>query len=175
MGRKAQARRQRQEVVKPPAPVHPQRTSTNWPLLALALIGAGLAGYLTWTEWRGSLVKGCAVGSSCDIVLSSPWASLLGLPTSLWGMAAYATLAAIAFIKRIDWHWRASWIVAFFGWIYSAYLTAVSLTVLHAACPYCLTSFVLMSSIFVLVTLQRPAEIQNFGWGRWLATTAPVP
>jgi uncharacterized membrane protein len=174
MGKKAQARRQRQEVVKPPATVHPQRTSPNWPLLGLALIGAALAGYLTWTEWRGALVKGCAVGSSCDIVLSSRWANLLGLPTAFWGLVAYVTLAATAFIKRADRHWWAAWSIAFFGLVYSVYLTTVSVTIIHAACPYCLSSFTIMAIIFGLVTWQRPATLNNFSWPRWLAKTAPV-
>src|SRR5438132_14319443 len=149
MGRKAQARRQRQEVVKPPAPVHPQRTSPNWPLLVLSLIGAALAGYLTWTEWRGSLVKGCAVGSSCDIVLSSRWANLLGLPTAVWGLGAYVALAATAFIKRADRHWWAAWIIGLFGLVYSVYLTKVSLAVIHAACRYGMSSFTIMSIVLV--------------------------
>jgi uncharacterized membrane protein/glutaredoxin len=176
MGKKAKARRERQEATKPAPAVqlHPQRSSPNWPLLVLAGIGIILAGYLTWTEWRGSLLKGCSVGSSCDIVLSSKWATLFGLPTSLWGLVAYASLAAIAFVKRIDWHWRFAWIVAFFGWAYSVYLTTISLTVLHAACPYCLTSFVLMSSILVLTVVQRPAALPNFSWPGWLGKTIPV-
>jgi hypothetical protein len=120
------------------------------------------------------LVKGCTVGSSCDLVLSSKWATLLGLPTSLWGLLAYATLAATAFTKRAHAHWQRSWVIAFFGLVYSVYLTTISLTVLHAACPYCLTSLTLMTATFVLVTLQRPATLPNFSWGSWLAKTAPV-
>ena len=144
------------------------------PLLILAGIGMFLASYLTWTEWRGGLVKGCAVGSSCDIVLSSRWATLLGLPTSLWGLGAYATLAGTAFIKRAGKHWRWAWIVAFFGLTYSVYLTLVSLTILHAACPYCLTSLTLMTCIFALVTWQRPETMKRFSWGPWLAKTATL-
>src|SRR5881397_3563577 len=150
MGKKAKARRER-ESGKPHITPPPLRTSPNWLLFALSIVGVFLASYLTWTHWTGSLVKGCSVGSSCDIVLSSQWATLLGFPTSAWGLLAYATLAAVAFIKRADRHWWAAWLVAFFGLVYSAYLTAVSLTVLHAACPYCMTSLVLMTSIFALV------------------------
>ena len=133
-----------------------------------------LTSYLTWTHWTGNLVKGCRVGSSCDIVLSSQWSTLLGFPTSAWGFLAYASLAGIAFIKREDLHWWLSWGVAFFGLSYSAYLTTVSLTVLHAACPYCLTSLTLMTITFGLVTFQRPASLPDFRWGAWLGKTVPV-
>jgi len=177
MGRKAKAKREAKREAKRPSVVeirHPMRSAPNWPLLVLSIIGIALASYLSWTEWTGSSVKGCAVGSSCDIVLSSRWATLLGLPTAFWGLLAYAALAGTAFIKRTDHHWWAAWSVAFFGVFYSAYLTTVSLTILGAACPYCLTSLVLMTSIFVLVTYQRPHIFENFSWPRWLGKTVPV-
>lgn len=173
MGRKAKAKRESKNpsitVFQPPL-----RTAPNWPLLVLSIIGIALASYLSWTEWTGSSVKGCSVGSSCDIVLSSRWATLLGLPTAFWGLLAYVTLAATAFIKRSDRHWQSAWSVAFFGVLYSAYLTTVSLTVLGAACPYCLTSLVVMTSVFALVTYQRPGTLENFSWRRWLTKTVPV-
>jgi uncharacterized membrane protein len=150
------------------------RSAPNWPLLGLALAGSALAAYLSWIDWAGASAKGCAVGSGCEVVLGSRWATLLGLPTAYWGLVAYLTLAATAFIRRVDWHWRTAWSVALGGVLYSAYLTTISLTVLQAACPYCLTSLALMSAIFVLVTVQRPASIEGFSWRGWLSRTVPV-
>ena len=175
MGKKARARREREIVKKPENQnLHLIRKSPNWPLLALSVIGMLLTSYLTWTHWTGNSVKGCSIGGGCDLVLSSQWSTLLGFPTSAWGFLAYVSLAAIVFIKRVDQHWWAAWGVGFFGLLYSAYLTTISLTVLHAACPYCLTSLALMTSIFVLVTFQRPQTLPNFNWGGWLAKTVPV-
>ena len=175
MGRKAKVKR---EATTPKRSVtairYPLRAGPNWPLLVLSVLGILLASYLTWTDWVGNHVKGCAVGSSCDIVLSSSWARLLGFPTAFWGLMAYLTLAATAFIRRADRHWWAAWAISFFGVLYSAYLTTVSLTLLHAACPYCLTSLTIMTSIFALVTYQRPTVFQNFSWPRWLTRTAPI-
>jgi uncharacterized membrane protein len=173
MGKKAQSRRER-EIVRQPVKVVHLRSSPNWTLFGLSIVGMLLASYLTWTHSTGSMVKGCTAGSSCDVVLSSEWATLLGLPTSAWGLFAYATLAAISFIKREDLHWWAAWIIAFFGVLYSGYLTTISLTVLHAACPYCLTSLALMTTIFAVTTYQRPNTLPNFTWGKWLTKTVPV-
>src|SRR5579862_15698 len=126
MGKKARVRREREIVRTAPAALPPMRPSPNWPLLVLSVIGMLLTSYLTWTHWTGNSVKGCTVGGGCDIVLSSQWSTLFGVPTSAWGFLAYATMAAIAFIKRVDRHWWAAWLVAFFGVVYSAYLTTVS-------------------------------------------------
>ena len=173
MGKKAKAKRDR-EVTKTEVIHVPQRTAPNWPLFVVSVIGMLLTTYLTWTHWTGNMVKGCSVGSSCDIVLSSQWATLLGLPTSAWGFLAYATLAAVSFIRRADRHWQIAWGIAVFGISYSLYLTTVSLTILHAACPYCLTSLTLMTVVFALVTYQRPETMTDFKWGSWLPKTVPA-
>src|ERR1700689_2103464 len=148
MGKKEKAKREAKNENQPAVIPPPLRSGPNWPLLVLSIIGIGVTSYLTYTEWTGSQLKGCAVGSSCDIVLSSKWATLLGMPTAFWGLLAYVTLAASAFIKRAHMHWFAAWGISLFGVLYSGYLTTISLTVLGAACPYCLTSLALMTSVF---------------------------
>lgn len=141
-----------------------RRTGPNWPLLALSSLGIGLTAYLSWTAFSGSAVRGCAVGGGCDVVLSSPWATLLGVPTAVWGLLAYASLAVIAFIRRADTHWSYAWSVAFFGVCYSVYLTTVSVAILGGACPYCLTSLALMTATLALVVWQRPPELAGRSW-----------
>lgn len=148
------------------------RTIPNWPLLGLALMGMGLTVYLTASILLGHEVAGCTVGSDCDVVLNSRWATLFGLPTSLWGFVAYASLAGIAFIKRSDLHSKLAWSVALFGVFYSLYLTFISFTQLQAACPYCLTSLSLLLAILGLVSYQWPRSLTHFSWPRWALMTA---
>jgi uncharacterized membrane protein len=174
MGKKAKARRESGAREIAPKFQHPVREAPNWLLFGLSCVGLLLTAYLSWTAFNGTSVRGCKVGSSCDIVLTSKWATLLGIPTSFWGMLAYATLAATSFIRRVDRHWMIAWTVAMFGWFYSLYLTTVSLTVLHAACPYCLTSLTLMTVIFGVVSFQHPANMPSVSWSRWLVRTVPV-
>ncbi len=143
---------------------HALRPGPNWPLLAVSSLGIVLTGYLSWTAFSGSAVQGCSAGGGCDIVLTSRWATLLGLPTALWGLLAYSGLAAIAFVRRADRHWSYAWTAALFGVCYSVYLTVVSLTILESACPYCLTSLGLMTATLALVTLQRPSEMAHRSW-----------
>jgi uncharacterized membrane protein/glutaredoxin len=170
MGRKANAKREPRAAA---VPAHLMRDVPNWPLLVLSLVGVLLTAYLSWTSWSGTSLQGCTEGSACDLVLSSRWATLLGLPTAFWGLVTYLALAATSFIARIDRQWRVSWTIAFFGLLYSVYLTMVSFTILRAACPYCLTSLTLMTAIFALVTWQRP-EAAGFSWQRWLRVRAPI-
>ncbi|MGH7405542.1 MAG: vitamin K epoxide reductase family protein [Candidatus Methylomirabilales bacterium] len=149
-----------------------ERGGPNWPLLALALIGVMLTGYLTITAWGGQSVAGCPAGSGCDVVLASRWATLFGQPTSFWGLLSYLGLAGIAWMKRRDLRWKLAWIVSLFGALFSVYLTTMSITALEATCPYCLTSAALMIAILGLVVYQRPTGLPKFAWGTWITKTA---
>jgi uncharacterized membrane protein/glutaredoxin len=154
MSRKQKTRRPSRSTAAAPV----LRPAPNWPLLALSGAGILLTAYLTYTAFTGAAVQGCAAGGGCDTVLTSRWATLLGLPTSLWGLIGYAALAALAFVRRAGRQWSSAWTVAFVGVCYSVYLTIVSLTILQSACPYCLTSLALMSATLALVVWQRPPE-----------------
>lgn len=162
------ARKARAKKTASPGESGSFQQAPNWPLLALSLLGIALAGYLSWTALTSTAVQGCAQGGGCDAVLSSRWATLLGVPTAVWGLLTYLSLAGAAFIKRAETRWRLAWTVAFFGVFYSVYLTTISLTMLGATCPYCLTSLALMTAILVVVTFQRPFTIKGFSWQRWL-------
>ena len=160
MSKKSKTRR----GLRPPSQTHALRPGPNWPLLAVSSLGIALTGYLSWAALSGGAVQGCSAGGGCDIVLTSPWATLLGVPTALWGLLAYTGLAGIAFVRRAGTHWSYAWTAAFFGVCYSVYLTVVSLTMLESACPYCLTSLGLMTAALALVVLQRPPEMAHRSW-----------
>ncbi len=90
MSKKSKTRRRS----RTPSETHALRPGPNWPLLAVSSLGIALTGYLSWTAFSGGAVQGCSAGGGCDIVLTSRWATLLGLPTALWGLLGYTALAA---------------------------------------------------------------------------------
>lgn len=145
--------------------------SPNWVVLALAVVGLVLAGYLTGTSWSGEKAAFCEAGADCDIVLHSRWSTLLGLPTSLWGFLVYAVLAGAAFTKRRSRRWKVLASVSLFGVAYSVYLTFISLYRLEAACPYCLTSLALLAAIFAVTLFQTPQISRRLAWKPWLGAS----
>ena len=157
-----------------PRPQIAERHPPNWPIFGLSLVGMALTAYLSWAASSGSGLQGCGIDSGCDAVLSSRWATLLGAPTAAWGLLAYGTLAGLAFGRRAGWRWIATWTVSFVGVLYSVYLTTVSVTLLGATCPYCLTSLAIMTALFAVATSQRPAEMPGFTWRRLLLRAAPA-
>ena len=140
----------------------------NLPLLGLSVAGMAVAGYLTYTGWTGDHAAYCEAGGGCDIVQSSQWASFLGVPTAFWGLLLYAGLAYIAVRVRPPMvQWRRAWVLASLGWGVSVYLTAISVMVIRATCPYCLGSLGIFTVIMGLLLWRRP-DIPRFTWPKWL-------
>jgi len=87
------------------APARPDRTGPNWELLVPALVGVALASYLSAIAWRDGTPLACGVGSGCEAVQGSRFASLLGVPMAARGALVYAALAGIAWrLRSARWH-----------------------------------------------------------------------
>ena len=122
--------------------------ATSLPRLALGLIAvAGLV--LTAVLSYGTLAAGalpfCSAGSPCDVVQTSRYSVVLGVPLALWGFLLYALLLALTLLKLSEarrWRWAALLAAAGFGM--SIYLGVVSVWVIQAVCPYCTASLVLL-------------------------------
>ena len=143
---------------------HPMLSLDNW-ILALAGLGVLLTGYLTLVVWLGEHPAYCGAESECDLVQSSRWSTLLGMPMSLWGLATYALLVGFAWrVRSRPSAWRATLLVAGIGAGVSWFLTLVSVFQIEATCGYCLASFVLMNVLLVLVLLRRPTRMPEHAW-----------
>jgi uncharacterized membrane protein/thiol-disulfide isomerase/thioredoxin len=133
-----------------------------------------LAAYLTYTGWSGAQAAFCEAGSSCDVVQSSSWGRFLGVPTAFWGLLTYAALAAIALrVPQPAVQWARATLVASVGWAISVYLTAVSIFVLDATCPYCLASLGVFTAILGLQAWARPLTGHR-SWRRPVLQAAAV-
>lgn len=149
-----------------------KRALPNWPLLVPAALGMALALYLSLTAWFGSHALYCGEGSDCDLVQSSHWSTLLGLPIAFWGFLHYSVVCYVALrVKRADLHWAYAWIASLVGLGISLYLTAVSIFSIGATCTYCLGSLAIMASLFGVVIWQRPEEHPDWSWPSWLLQT----
>ena len=72
----------------------------------LALLGMGLAGYLTFIHLgllRGELLGGpaCSAGAfNCHAVTAGRWGVFLGAPLALWGLVGYVTVFALSLLGQ---------------------------------------------------------------------------
>ena len=126
-------------------------------ILGLAGIGILLTLYLTYVAWFEEHPAFCSEGSGCDLVQASRWSMFLGLPMAFWGLLTYVMLAYVIWrAKRKPGSWTMVLFVAVCGFAISAYLTVVSVVEIEATCPYCLASFLIITSIMILTLVRQP-------------------
>ena len=128
----------------------------DWLVTALAAAGLAVSGYLTWLKLAGAGAAFCAAGTGCDIVQSSRYALLLGVPTALWGALLYAALGALGLSGLRPGRWIYAFQLASAGVGFSAYMTYLSLVELGAACVYCLASAAIAVALLLAVLWRRP-------------------
>jgi uncharacterized membrane protein len=119
----------------------------------LALMGVGIAGYLTWVHYAGLEPLCVGGGGGCEKVQTSRWAELAGVPVAVLGLAGYvgilATLALPGELGR-----TLAAFLALVGVGFSAWLTYVELAKIHAICQWCVASAVVMA-LLAVVTVMR--------------------
>jgi len=172
---KTERARQAQAPARPsaPRPAAQPHIPGPWLTAALVLAGAGvlLTAYLSATQWLDTQPAYCAAGSGCDLVQSSRFSVLLGLPLALWGLATYAAIGGFAWrARRRPRAWYPAWLLAALGTALSAYFTAVSVFEIEALCPWCLASAAVMTALLAALSLGRPAQPRVPGFG----TAAPA-
>ncbi|HEX5899038.1 MAG TPA: vitamin K epoxide reductase family protein [Solirubrobacteraceae bacterium] len=120
--------------------------------IVLAVLGLGVAGYLTYIHYEG-IKPVCGLGGDCEKVQTSEWAYLAGVPVALLGLIGYAVILATLFIEREE-ALIAGALVALVGAGFSAYLTYRELFTIDAICPWCVASAIIVT-LLAIVTIAR--------------------
>jgi uncharacterized membrane protein len=131
--------------------------------LIAAIIGALDSVYLAWIKLSHNETL-CAPGlGDCFTVNTSRYAELFGIPIALFGLVTYlAIIAILLFERRIDFLNENGTLALFgiglVGVLYSAYLSYLEEFVLHAWCPYCILSAVMITIVFIVSIIRLKKE-----------------
>jgi len=122
--------------------------------IVLSVIGLVDSSYLTWIKLGNKEIM-CADVGGCDVVNSSRYSEIGGIPIALIGAVAYIVILMFLLIEnRSDFLQENSTLYVFglslVGTLYSGYLTYLEIAVINAVCPYCVLSAVMMLVIFIL-------------------------
>jgi uncharacterized membrane protein len=110
-------------------------------IAVLAILGAGIAAYLTVAHLTHTAVA-CVTGG-CETVQTSKYSELFGIPVAAIGLAGYVLLGASAAL-RTDLARTAGAAAALAGLVFAGYLVYVQLGVIDAVCQWCMASDVLL-------------------------------
>ena len=125
---------------------------------ALSLLGLFDSLYLLWVYTSPSHPMVC-VGTGCDAVRASTYATLLGRPVPVYGVVGYLALAILIFAEALLSASLARLvrytILTFtaIGFLFSVYLSYLEGFVIHAWCEWCVVSALTMTSLFILALL----------------------
>ncbi len=120
-------------------------------MFIVALIGFADATYLTIEHFRG-VIPPCSLTADCDLVLTSSYAIVFGIPVALVG-ALYYLLTLIGLFAYIDTKNTAllKWTLLFtiFGLLASFALIYIQVFVLYSYCMYCIGSALVSTILFI--------------------------
>jgi uncharacterized membrane protein len=131
---------------------------------ALAGLGVLLSAYLLSARVAHAPVF-CPLGGGCDVVQSSRYAAVFGVPVALLGVGYYASLLALG-VRRLpaDRRWALAVPLVGAGVGASAVFVAVQQAVLRVTCSLCLLSALLTLALGVLLVVRRPARVRGRTW-----------
>jgi uncharacterized membrane protein len=128
----------------------------DWVTPILTLAGLGVAAYLSYVELR-TVQAICGPVGDCNTVQQSEYARLFGvLPIGILGLAGFLAILAAWIIRRWGslgislWASLGILCMAGFGTLFSIYLTFLEPFVIGATCLWCLSSSLIMTTLYML-------------------------
>lgn len=138
--------------------VPPMEMGTRVAVPVLGLAGMAISTYLTYVHYASANTI-CLFGAKCDVVLTSSYSSMWGVPLALFGLVMYAVITALGV-----WLWRSrdsgwehlialgTYGVALAGIVFTGYLYCLEIFVIHAFCSWCIISSIVLTLILILST-----------------------
>lgn len=122
----------------------------------VALVGLADAVYLTHHHYTAQLPP-CSILEGCEMVLTSAYATIFGIPLALYGAIAYLTAFGLAVLTALG--KRKAWLLfslqVFVMTIFTVWLLYVQGVVLEAFCQFCLLSALVTFTLFVISLVSR--------------------
>ena len=130
-------------------------TRLRWAILALAVVGATIAAYLTYVHYA-DVAPICTTGG-CEKVQRSSYAKIAGVPVALLGLLAYLAIG-LTTLRRGVVAATVGAVLALGGVAFSGYLLWAQLGPIGAICQWCLGNDVVILLVAVLSVVRLATE-----------------
>jgi uncharacterized membrane protein len=133
-------------------------------ILILAFFGLADSVYLTQSELSGTpLLCNIQNLSGCNVVATSQYSHIFGIPLAEFGVLFYAVIFILAALELAIFDQllrRALQGVSLVGLVSSLYFTFIQMFVISAFCIYCLASAIITLLIFIFASLIEPVKLR---------------
>ncbi|OGJ43028.1 hypothetical protein A3B60_03830 [Candidatus Peregrinibacteria bacterium RIFCSPLOWO2_01_FULL_39_12] len=123
-----------------------------WGFIAVSFIGFLDAGYLTVVHYTGADLA-CSFLEGCEIVTTSKYSLIFGIPVALLGALYYLTiliLSLLYFDTKNNILLKIFPALTIFGFLASGWFIYLQIFVIKALCEYCILSAVTSTILFIL-------------------------
>jgi uncharacterized membrane protein len=134
-------------------------------MIALTVVGLAVASYLTYIHYAGIKPLCGRNGGGCEIVQTSEYSKLAGVPVALIGLIGYVAILGSLLVPENETSRLATVAFTVIGFGFSAYLTYRELYSIHHICEYCVSSAVIVTLLMCLAIwrfLRGEAPSQGF-------------
>ena len=141
-------------------PLRPLPSKLVLAILAIAAVGFIDSAYLSIEHLLGR-VPPCTLTSGCELVLTSSYSVIFGIPVALFGAVYYLLIVIGCFIFIESKHiskllvfnseiLKLSLFLTFPGFLASIWFTCVQIFILRSYCMYCLGSALITTALFAI-------------------------
>jgi uncharacterized membrane protein len=123
-------------------------------MVVVAVIGLGVATFLTILHYTRTVVPCAAHGNPCEVVQTSIYSHVLGIPVALLGLLGYVAILVTLLVPPSELSRVATLGVTLFGVAFSGYLTYREIFTLKAICEWCVSSAVMMALLFICAVIR---------------------
>jgi uncharacterized membrane protein len=131
-------------------------------ILILAFLGLADSIYLAQHALNGAPLL-CTIQnlSDCNVVATSPYSRIFGIPIAELGVLFYGIMFVLAALELVIYDQllrRVLQVLALTGILTSLYFTLIQRFVIDAFCIYCLASTLIALTIFILASFIEPIK-----------------
>lgn len=126
--------------------------------IALVIIGLAVSIYMTIYKISGN--DGMCLGSGdCSTVNASRFSEVNGIPVAVFGIIGYVAILFVHIFETRNEFFRKNGTLLIFGmgltgFLFTLWLVYVEIALLNAICPFCVTSQVAMTIIFIIAVVR---------------------
>ena len=133
--------------------------------IVLAILGTLVSIYMTIFKLTENQ-KMCLGNGGCSIVNSSSYSEVSGIPVALIGVGGYLVILALLLIENSIKYFKQNGTLIVFGlalvgFLFTLYLVYVELALIHALCPFCVTSQITMTILFIFSVIRLVRQPSN--------------
>ncbi|MBK7320612.1 MAG: vitamin K epoxide reductase family protein [Anaerolineales bacterium] len=133
--------------------------------VALVILGLLVSIYMTIYKFTGD--DGMCLGSGdCHTVNASKYSEVNGIPVAIFGIGGYLAILAVLYFENSNRFFKQNATLMIFGmsltgFLFTVWLIYVEIALLKAICPFCVTSQVAMTIIFILAVARLIRQPQS--------------